>query len=217
MDASLSALFARLDSGRSRRAFLALSGVAAGAVASRVPVLNTAARKKRKKKRKKNGAAASGPPLLALAYACPGPPEAIGSYLLITRVAQVFVAQRSGTLRRIEFLVDKPAGSMGDYVVQLLRVESGTPVHGATQILAGITISNAAVPDGESTLTATFAGPVLEAGAEYAATIGRVAAGVRLGFFSGTGNGCAGQVFTSTGGAFAAAPSQDVVVSVFVE
>jgi hypothetical protein len=57
---------------------------------------------------------------------------------------------------------------------------------------------------------------VLEAGAEYAAAIGRVASGVRLGFFSGTGNVCAGQVFTSTGGAFAGAASQDVAVSVFV-
>jgi hypothetical protein len=196
----------------SRRAALQSLSLAAGStLASLLGVAATEAKKKRKKRKKKPGS-----PALQLAYECPGPPESVGTFLLISRVAQVFAAERSGTLRRIQFHINKDAGSAGDYVVQLVRVDSGTPSSVATHILAGITIPNADVPDGESTLAADFLGPELTAGTEYAAAIGRVANSIELGNFTGTGNICAGQTFASMGGAFTESPTLDVVVSVFV-
>ena len=133
------------------------------------------------------------------------------------RVAQVFVASRSGTLRRIQLYVAKDPGSEGDYVVQLLRVDGGAPQASALNILAGATIANGAVPDGESILTANFIGPHLEAGTEYAAAIGRLQTAIELGQHSDTGNVCAGQAFSSQGGAFGEHSDIDLVVSVFVD
>lgn len=211
METNRFAELSRIVNPGSRRGFAAaLTGGSLALFGPLRGLTETEAKKKRKKKKKKK-------PPLALAYECPGPPEDFGTYNNISRVAQVFVAARSGTLRRIEFLVDKATGSSGDYVVQLLRVDTGTPSQAATHVLAGITIPDADVPDGESTLAAHFNGPELEAGAEYAAAIGRLVSAVRLGFFSGTGNICAGQTFAAQGGAFTEAAGQDVVVSVFVD
>jgi hypothetical protein len=197
-----------IESG-SRRGFVA--ALAGGSLAA-LGQADTGARKKgRKKKNKKKG------PSLALAYECPGPPEDVGTYLSVSRVAQVFAAARSGTLRRIEFRIENGDTDSGDYVVQLLRVDGGTPLPGATQLLASIAIPESDVPVGESTLTANFNGPELEAGMEYAAAIGRLVSPVRLGFFSGTGNVCAGQTFGHQGATFTEATGQDLVVSVFVD
>ena len=170
------------------------------------------AKKKHKKKKKPKKA-----PSLVLAYQCPAPAESFGTYNTISRVAQVFSATHGGTLRRIQFRIDNGDFDAGDYVVQLLRVEDGTPSHLATHILAGLTIPAADVPQGESTLTANFNGPELTAGTEYAAAIGRVGSSVTLGYFSGTGNVCAGQLFVAQGIVFTEATGQDVVVSVFVD
>lgn len=212
MDTTLLDSFARFAPDRSRRGVLARSGLAAGGLAALLGSAGIGAKKKGKKNKKNEKK--SGPP--ALAYACAGPPESVGTYHNIVRVAQVFQATRGGALRRIEFLIDNEDSDSGDYVVQLLRVDNGTPQHAATQILAATTIPEGAVPTGETTLAATFAGPRMESGTEYAAAIGRLGSPVRLGFFSGTGNACAGQTFASQGGAFTGADGQDLVVSVFV-
>jgi hypothetical protein len=170
-----------------------------------------AAKKKKKKKKKKK------PPPLVLTYTCPGPPQDVLTWQTVQRVAQVFVASRSGTLRRIQFHIDKNPGSAGDYAVQLLRVDDGTPQASALSILAATTIANGAVPDGESILTANFIGPHLEAGTEYAAVVGRLQSAIELGQHSDTGNVCAGETFSSQGGAFVASADIDLVASVFVD
>ena len=211
MDTTHLDAFARSATGRSRRGVLARFGLAAGGVAALLGPSGIGARKKGKKGKNKKK---SRPP--AAAYRCAWPPESFGTYNTIVRVAQVFQATRGGALRRIEFLVDNEESDSGDYIVQLLRVTDGTPQHPATQILAATTIPEAAVPRGETTLRADFAGPRLESGTEYAAAIGRLGSLVRLGYFSGTGNTCAGEVSAAQGGAFSNEATQDLVVSVFV-
>jgi hypothetical protein len=214
MDADRFASFTRIVHDHSRRRFLTLFGIAAGGL---IPLIdpNTTAAKKKNKKKKKSGKKS---PALALAYECPGPAEQFGTYQLINRVAQVFVAERSGMLRRIAFQVENLESDSGDYVVQLLRVDDGAPLPLATHVLAGISIPEGDVPVGESTLTANFNGPELIGGTEYAAAIGRLVSHVRLGTHSGTGNVCAGQAFTSQGGGvFAESDELDLVVSVLVD
>ena len=203
-------LSSRLHGGSRRGVLAALTGGSLAALGALRGQDDAQAKKKHKKKHKKA-------PSLALAYQCPAPAESFGTYNTISRVAQVFVAGRGGTLRRIEFRIDKGDFDAGDYVVQLLRVDDGTPSHLATHILAGITIPDAGVPQGESTLTANFNGPELAAGMEYAAAIGRVGSSVTLGYFSGTGNVCAGQLFVAQGIVFSEATGQDIVTSVFVD
>jgi hypothetical protein len=209
MDTERFTSLTRVLGSRSRRGFFALATSTAGALAALPDPGGLAAKKKGKKKKKKLS--------LKLAYECAGPPLNVGTFLTVTRVAQVFSAERGGTLRRIQFLVDNHEDDTGDYVVQLLRVDDGTPLSAPTQILAGLAIPEGDVPLGESMLTANFNGPRLEDGVEYAAAIGRVTTHVRLGTFGGTGNVCAGETFTAQGGAFAVSPGMDVVVSVFVD
>lgn len=49
----------------------------------------------------------------------------------------------------------------------------GQPDHTALGVLAVISVPDASVPDGDSTLVAAFDGPELAAGTEYAAVVGR--------------------------------------------
>lgn len=101
--------------------------------------------------------------------------------------AQVFRTTRGGRLSRVQIHIDKPNGSAGDYVVQVLRVDnSDTPLHAPLNILAATAVADADVPVGESLLTANFSGPRLEAQTDYAAAVGRVGIQVRIGTVPGT-------------------------------
>jgi hypothetical protein len=66
-------------------------------------------------------------------------------------------------LYQIQFEITKRAGTTGDFVVELLAVAGGVPTN---TVLAAVTIPDASVPNGDSTLTATFSGPPLVAGTE---------------------------------------------------
>lgn len=209
MDINRFARLVRFLETSSRRGFLASSGITLSVSGLLLGLPGTEARKKRKKKKKK-------PPPLQLTFTCPGPPESFLAFMLSDRVAQLFVAGRSGTLRRIQIPVEKIAGE-NDYVLQLLSVSNSVPLHTGINVLAAVTIPNAAVPAGESTLTANFSGPELEEGVEYAAAVGRVGSLV-VGMREDSGNDCAGVPFSAAGsGAFTASDELDLVVSVFVD
>jgi hypothetical protein len=181
-----------------------------GMVGSRLGATDGSA-KKRKKKRKKQKQS----PPLQLAFRCPGPPTFIGFCSDECRAAQVFRTTRGGRLSRVQVHIDKPNGSTGDYVVQLLRVNnSDTPLHAPLDILAATTVADADVPTGESQLTASFAGPFLEAETDYAVAVGRVGNQVRIGTVSGTT--CGGQIFSAHGLEPFDPSNSDLVVSGFV-
>ena len=158
---------------------------------------------------------------LQLAFACPAPATGEGTYMLRTdvRAAQTFTASRSGTLRRIQVPIVKPANSTGDYVVQLVRVINEVPSNEPEHVLAAVTIPDATVPEGEATLTANFAGTKLVQNTVYAAAVSRLDATgpVPLRVHYSQEGTCAGQYFEAAGiQLFTADPPRDMIVSVFV-
>jgi hypothetical protein len=180
--------------------------------------------KDKKTKKKRRGRATSpgtaSQPGPALTYQCPGPKIDDVSGDGLVRFAQTFVAERSGTLRQIQFSIQKSTAN-GDYLVQLLRVVNGKPSTSPNDVLAAITVPDAAVATGSDvTLTGAFAGPALVAGAEYAAAFirpgvapGQVAINTRK-----APDGCGGKLFIADGaGPFNEATNQDLLVSVFVD
>jgi hypothetical protein len=141
-------------------------------------------------------------PVPILAYQCPGPRE--DTVLRISgpddqeRIAQSFTAGQSGSLHQIQFELIKEVGSTGNYVVELLAVAGGVPTNIA---LAQVTLPNVSVSNGPSMLTATFSGPSLVAGTEYATALRRLGGneyeiGVR------NSNDCAGAAFVTLNGVF---------------
>jgi hypothetical protein len=150
-----------------------------------------------------------------LTYQCPAPKE--GSFGALggdSRFAQTFTAAQSGSLRLIQIEIDKAVASTGDYEVQLLAVDSGKPTN---SVLAAATIANASVPEGISTQTATFSGPPLLAGAQYAAAISRPG-GSELRVDRRSGDDCGGEFFAQNPigtGAFNVDPN-DMISSVTV-
>ena len=187
----------------------------------------SAAKKQRgkgKRKKRKRGGQPSPPlgpvPVPVLTYQCPGPneDEFIPEFPDNTRVAQSFTAAQSGSLHQIQFEIDHFAGSTGDYVVDLLDFSAeGVPTN---TVLATATIPNASVPEGTAVLlTATFSGPRLTAGTEYAAALSRPGATdfqlrIRVGGSDCTGRACSQR---PTGiNPFGALSDVDLVVSVSV-
>ena len=229
-----------LDAAASRRALgRALTGVGLSLVAVGLPGIAEAKRKRktRKKttrnKRKRQGpnltpdlgrepASATPPPPPSpepvLTYQCPGPKNNTVFGGSTARFAQTFTADRGGSLQQIQFSVNK-FETTGDYVVQLLRVIGGTPSHELVDVLAEVTVPDAAVQlNSDASLTATFAGPVLAAGTEYAAAFIRpgsnnTAPTTRR----GDGSACAGKFFgANSAGAFTPVADLDILVSVLV-
>jgi hypothetical protein len=163
---------------------------------------------------------------LRRAFQCPGPTEDVfeqGSGVGNgARLAQVFTARRTGSLRQIRVALTKDPGTTGDYVVQLVKVTgspNGTPSNSAADILAKFTIPDAKVPVGTSTLTGKFTGPKLVQGTEYAAVVKRLGnttltARTRVG--SGGADDCPNsQMFASSGEqAFETVFIQDMIVTV---
>src|SRR5215217_7495117 len=157
-----------------------------------------------------------------LTYQCSGPKNSLVVGDGSIRFAQTFTAERNGSLRQIQFSVNKKPGTTGDYVVQLLRVIAGKPSHSPVDVLATVTVPDAAVAaSGEATLTATFTGPALVAGTEYAAAFSRPGAALgeaAVNTISVGGSACGGKLFLAVAGdAFAEEIlAQDALVFVHV-
>ena len=161
------------------------------------------------------------------AFQCPGPTEdtfGIGSDGSRARLAQVFTASRTGSLRQIKIAVVKKPNPGSDYVVQLVKVSgspNGTPSNSAADVLAEVTIPDGNVPAGASTLTGSFSGPKLVQGTEYAAVINRLGnteltVGTRVGA-NGADDCPNSRMFSATGdNAFEEVFIQDMIVSVLV-
>ena len=154
-------------------------------------------------------------PVSVSTYQCPGPVEAITSGSN-GRFAQTFTAAQSGSLQQIQFEIQKGIDSTGDYLVELLDFDADGPTN---TVLAQATISGASVADGNTTLTATFSGPPLTAGTEYAAAFSRLG-GSQLVARTRTGNDCTGSAliqFPKGSGAFTAVGDGiDIVSTVIV-
>jgi hypothetical protein len=178
-------------------------------------------RKKAKKHNAQHRQQNAPPPVPVLIYQCPGPQETPGSGGGKTRIAQTFTAAQSGSLQKIAVGITKEEGSEGDYVVELLAVGAdGKPTN--TE-LASVVIPNDAVPDGPSTLTANFSGPLLVAGTAYAAALSRPREELfdRFDFDVRAGDDCSGSLFAQApadSGQFEIVPpgDLDLVVSVTV-
>jgi hypothetical protein len=155
-----------------------------------------------------------------VAAGCPGPFE---NYILVGngnfRLAQTFTPEIGGNLTTAQLEVVKPAASAGDWVIQVNAVDgSGAP---ANTVLATTTVPNASVPDGQSTLQATFANPAtVTAGVEYALVMSRPG-GAQHRWNAREGNDCPGALFFSGSqtGPFQSAsfPGFDGIFAVFVE
>ena len=161
------------------------------------------------------------PDSLSVAYECPGPgPGGFWGINGTDRLAQRFVAGRSGSLRQIRFDIIKDPSSPGDWVVQLVKIVgigNTKPSNSPLDVLAANTIADASVPDWDSTLIASFAGPTLEKNKEYAAVLSRPGS-TTWGMHMQDVDVCGGQPFAGLGGdAFFSAGGPDLVVSVFVE
>ena len=75
------------------------------------------------------------------------------------RLAQTFVPSISGYIVKATIEINKVStSSFGDYLFQLNDAERGIPT---SMVFASTTVANRLVPDGISTVTATFATPVL--------------------------------------------------------
>src|SRR5262249_1767455 len=139
------------------------------------------------------------------------------------RFAQTFTAERSGSLRQIQFSVNKRPGSTGDYVVQLLKVVGGKPSNSPIDVLATVTVPDAQVATStDAALTATFSGPALVAGTDYAAAFSRPGAGssdASLNTLLDGGGTCGGTLFLAVqGDVFAEEVNHlDSIVSVLVQ
>jgi hypothetical protein len=158
------------------------------------------------------------------AYQCPGSPTNFVAENAVGRRAHRFTAERSGSLRQIKLLVNKPddPNNAGDFVVQLVKVigsPNGDPSASPLDVLAAVTIADATVPTGVSTLTAKFAGTRLEQGTEYAVVVSRpgsplFAVGI---LFEATGASCPGQMYAAAGGGdFGSLSEHDMVLTVSV-
>jgi hypothetical protein len=92
------------------------------------------------------------------------------------RYAATFAAAQGGTLRRLEFRIDKRKGTRADFLAQLLAVDQATGVPTNT-VLAATTVPNDQVPRGRNTtVVARFdegATTELVRGTRYAACISR--------------------------------------------
>jgi hypothetical protein len=137
------------------------------------------------------------------------------------RFAETFVASTTGKLSRVQFVVDKPANSKGDYLVQLLTVDAnGIPTN---KVLAKATIRDGAVAVGNAvTVNAHFKKRKtvkLTAGTRYAVAVSRpLSAGIRIN--CATGDPCSTERMfkstTPTAPFVEYTPGYDMLVAVFV-
>jgi hypothetical protein len=126
---------------------------------------------------------------------CAGPPESFQTNTGVTRHAQTFTAQNTGTLTSAQLEVLK-GGTAGDWIVDILDTSAGIPVNG---VLATATVLDTTVPDGGSLITANFASPAsVTAGHLYALEFSRPASSqTAVGERDGDGSDCPGQLFSA--------------------
>jgi hypothetical protein len=126
---------------------------------------------------------------------CAGPPESFQTNTGVTRHAQTFTAQNTGTLTSAQLEVDAPVGSTaGDWVVDILNTVAGVPVNG---VLATDTVPDTTVPGLGGFITATFATPAsVTAGLVYALEFSRPASDM-TGEGERDGDDCPGQLFAA--------------------
>jgi hypothetical protein len=193
----LVALLRRLSSSTSRRDVFA--SLSSGLFATGVVNFADDAAARKKGKRRKRGKSKKDKnkdkPKIRVDATCPTSGLSGSGNVGDVRFAQTFAALASGPLVKAELLVEKEAGSTGDFILRLSAVDgSGFPTN---DVLAVAVAADASVPDGVSTVTFTFANPAsVVAGTEYALVLTRPG-GDFIGAFGGLGNPCAGQRFFS--------------------
>jgi hypothetical protein len=148
---------------------------------------------------------------------CAGPPESFQTNTGVTRHAQTFTAQNTGTLTSAQLEVLK-GGTAGDWIVDILDTSAGIPVNG---VLATATVLDTTVPDGGSLITANFAAPAsVTAGHLYALEFSRPASS-QTAVGERDGDDCPGQLFSAVAppDTFSAAghTGADLVFSVTVD
>jgi len=194
-----------------------MKGVAAGVVALLVGEASPVAARRHRRKLKRT-------------FRCPGPAddtysEGSGVDSFGARLAQVFTASRSGSLRRIAVGMAELPKTKGDYAIQLVAVSgspNGLPSTDPAKVLAKVSIKDKNVPAGAKTIVASFDGPALVAGTEYAVVVERfgqtlVRTQVRKSLDS-DGTACPNsRMFRAfSDGGFTFVPFRDMVVSVSV-
>ena len=124
------------------------------------------ARKRRNKKKRKRK---NRKPKVRADVVCPGPADDGGLTIGFpnVRLGQTFVARSSGSLVKAELLIEESPGASGDYVLHLATVDAfGVPTN---DVLATASVANPRVPEGQSTVTFTFARPAaVVANTQYA-------------------------------------------------
>ncbi len=147
---------------------------------------------------------------------CPGPPNDQFTTSGQSRTAQTFTAQRTGTLVKGQFEINKLGSPGADWVMQVLAVDgSGTPTN---NVLASTAVPDGTVPDGFSTLVAAFGSPApVVAGQQYALSLNRPGA-TTYGMQDRDDDPCPGQEFfaTTQTGPFAPLPF-DLVFATYVD
>ena len=174
----------------SRRTLLRI--VATGVLLTMFPAFagDTSARKhnKRRTRRKKKTA-------VKITATCTSA-EAIGTSTRAPgRMAQTFTATAGGKVIRAELLLEKEAGSLGDYILHLGRVDNfGVPTN---EVLAVGIVANPSVPAGISNVTFSFPSPAtITAGAQFALVLNRTGKDVII-WHAILNDRCGGQAFTS--------------------
>lgn len=185
-----------LKSALSRRGVLA--GLTGGLLATGFVIRDeddAEAKKKGKRRKRGKNKKDKNKPKIRVDATCPTSGGSGSSNDGNVRFAQTFTALASGPLVKAELLVEKEAGSTGDFILRLSVVDgSGFPTN---DVLAVSVAADASVPDGVSTVTFSFASPAtVVAGTEYALVLTRPG-GDFIGAFGQTGNPCAGQRFFS--------------------
>jgi hypothetical protein len=124
---------------------------------------------------------------------CAGPPESNQTNTGVTRHAQSFMAQNTGTLTSAQLAVFK-SGTAGDWVVDILDTNLGVPING---VLATATVPDTTTQDMGALITANFATPAsVIAGHTYALEFSRPTS-TQTGVGERDGDDCPGQLFSA--------------------
>jgi hypothetical protein len=180
----------------SRRALVALAGGLAAAGTLPLDDVADARKKGRRKKRKNRRKDRKGPKVQVTATCPVSDSLGTGANDGDSRVAQTFVASRSGLLVNARLPITKDLGGSGDIELRLSPVDaSGIPTN---EVLAVSAVTGEEVPDDGADIDFAFSTPFsVEAGDEYALVLTRPG-GDGFGWFGEDGNPCSGRSFFSS-------------------